>query len=147
MTAANPQYIPPQPQGPQPPQQQKSGCLKWLLIGCSIVFVLFVGFVAVVGYGVVAVIKRSDAYKGARDRAINDPRVIAALGAPVEAGWWVKGSLTTDNGGHANIDFPISGPKNKATVIAVATINEQGKWVYTRLQVDPDGGPPIDLLQ
>ena len=144
MTAANPQYIPPQQPGQQPPPQQSSGCLKWTLIGCSVLLVLLVGGIAVFGYGVVTLMKKSDAYKGARDRAISDPRVTAALGAPVDTGWWVKGSLG-DKG--ASIDFPISGPKNKAIVTAVATLNDQGKWVYTQLQVKPDGGPPIDLLQ
>jgi len=59
----------------------------------------------------------------------------------------VKGSVNVDNdGGHANITFPISGPKGKATVEAVATRDAE-KWVYTMLKVSPDGGPPIDLLQ
>jgi hypothetical protein len=146
MTAAAPQYIPPQPQGQQPPPQ-KSGCLKWLLIGCSVLFVLGIAAVAVLVVVVFGAIRSTDAYKGARDRAVNDPRVIAALGAPVETGWWVKGSVNVDNdGGHANITFPISGPKGKATVEAIATRDAE-KWVYTKLKVDPDGGPPIDLLQ
>ena len=146
MTAAAPQYIPPQPQGQQPPPKS-SGCLKWALIGCSVLFVLGVAFVAVLVLVVFGAIKSTDAYKNARDRAIHDPRVVAALGSPIEAGWWVSGSANVDtNGGHADIKFPISGPKNKATVEAVAT-READKWVYTKLQVNPDGGPPIDLLQ
>jgi hypothetical protein len=146
MTAAAPQYIPPQPQGQQTPPKS-SGCLKWALIGCSVLFVLGVAFVAVLVLVVFGAIKSTDAYKNARDRAIHDPRVVAALGSPIETGWWVTGSANVDaNGGHADIKFPISGPKNKATVYAVAT-RETDKWVYTKLEVDPDGGPPIDLLQ
>jgi len=146
MTAAAPQYIPPQPQGQQPPPQ-KSGCLKWLLIGCSVLLVLGIAAVAVLVFVVFGAIRSTDAYKGARDRAVNDPRVIAALGSPIETGWWVKGSVNVDNdGGHANITFPISGPKGKATVEAIATRDAE-KWVYTKLKVYPDGGPPIDLLQ
>jgi len=146
MTAAAPQYIPPQAAGQQPPPQ-KSGCLKWLAIGCSVIFVIGIACVAVLVFVVFGAIKATDAYKNAVDRAISDPRVIAALGSPVEPGWWVKGSVNVDNdGGHANISFPISGPKGKAMVEAVATRNVD-KWVYTKLQVHPDGGPPIDLLQ
>jgi hypothetical protein len=146
MTAAAPQYIPPQTAGQQPPPQ-KSGCLKWLAIGCSVIIVLGIVGVAVLAFGVFGVIKSTDAYKNARDRAASDPRVIAAIGSPVEQGWWVRGSVNVDNdGGHANIGFPISGPKGKAMVEAVATRNAD-KWVYTKLTVTPDGGPPIDLLQ
>lgn len=146
MTAAAPQYIPPQPQGMQPPQQ-KSGCLKWFLIGCSVLFVLGAAFLAVLVFVVFGAIKSTDAYKGARDKATHDPRVIAALGSPVEAGFWVSGSANVDtNGGHADFKFPISGPKGKGTVEAVAT-REPDKWVYTKLMAYPDGGPPIDLLQ
>ena len=147
-----PQYnVPPQQPQPQPQQpQQKSGCLKWLLIGCSALFILGCAAAVVLVLFVFGAIKSTDVYKGARDRAINDPRVIAALGTPIETGWWVSGSVNvnTTDGGHANIKFPISGPKNKAKVEAVATIDPStGKWVYTRLMVLPDGGPPIDLLQ
>ena len=120
MTAAAPQYIPPQQPGQQPPPQ-KSGCLKWFLIGCSALIVLGIAFVAVLVFVVFGAIKSTDAYKGARDRAVNDPRVIAALGSPVETGWWVKGSVNVDNdGGHANITFPISGPKGKGTIYVAA---------------------------
>ena len=146
MTAAAPQYIPPQQPGQQPPPQ-KSGCLKWFLIGCSAVIVLGIAFVAVLVFVVFGAIKSTDAYKGARDKAINDPRVIGALGSPVEAGFWVAGSANVDtNGGHADFKFPISGPKGKARVETVAT-REPDKWVYSKLMVYPEGGPPIDLLQ
>jgi hypothetical protein len=146
MTAAAPQYIPPQAPGQQAPPKS-SGCLKWLAIGCSVILVIGIACVAVLVFVVFGAIKATDAYKNARDRAVSDPRVIAALGSPVEPGFWVSGSANVDNdGGHADIKFPISGPKGKGTVEAVATRNVD-KWVYTKLQVNPDGGPPIDLLQ
>jgi Cytochrome oxidase complex assembly protein 1 len=137
-------YTPP-PQ-PVPPQQKSSGCLKWLLAGCGVLIVICVIGIAAIFFVVFGAIKRSDVYRGAFDRAASDPRVIAALGTPVERGFWVKGRVNIDtNGGHANIDFPISGPKAKAQVHAVATRDAE-KWTYTTLVVTPENGPPIDLL-
>lgn len=149
-----PPYVPPPsppPTAPQPvpavtpPPQKSSGCLKWALIGCSTLIVLFVAFCAVIVIFVFGAMKRSDVYKGALRRAQNDPRVVAALGSPVEAGWWVKGNVHFDtNGGNAELTFPISGPKAKGTEHAVATY-ENDKWIYETLTVTPEGGPLIDL--
>jgi hypothetical protein len=131
---------------PQPPPQQSSGsgCLKWFLIGCSALIVLGIAFVVVLVFVVFAGIKSTGAYKGARDRAVNDPRVIEQLGSPVETGWWVMGKIEMSRG-EADLDFPIHGPKGKATVLVRAT-RDGDRWVYTRLMVEPDNGPPIDLL-
>jgi hypothetical protein len=136
-----PMAPPPQPvPAVTPPPQKSSGCLKWSLIGCGIVIVLGVAFCAVVAIFIFGAIKRSDVYKGALERAQNDPRVIAALGTPIEAGWVVSGSVHVDNReGNAEINFPISGPKGKAKVHAIATIDE-GKWKYETLTVQPEGG-------
>ncbi|MGH9422332.1 MAG: cytochrome c oxidase assembly factor Coa1 family protein [Thermoanaerobaculia bacterium] len=131
-----------------PPQAQKSGsgCWKALAIGCSVVIVL--GAAALVGLFifVFSVIKRTDVYREAYHRASSDPRVIAALGTPIEKGWWVFGSVRMDNdSGNANFNFPISGPKGNARVHVVASFN--GNWTYTRLVVKPDNGGDIDVLQ
>ncbi len=147
---ATPQYIPPPLQQPAQPQpQQKSGCLKWLLIGCSALFALFVVVIAGIVVFAFAMVRKTDAYRIAHDRAIHDPRVIDALGSPVETGWWVSGSVKVENGaGTADIKFPIHGPKGKAVVETKAMRDERAdKWVFTKMKVYPDGGPPIDLLE
>ena len=96
---------------------------------------------------VFSVIKRSDVYREAFNRASSDPRVIAALGTPIDKGWWVMGKVNVDTeGGNANIDFPISGPKGNAKVHAAATY-EGNAWKYSSLIVRPDTGPEIDILQ
>jgi hypothetical protein len=147
-------YAPPPPPPPTPPvyappaapaPQKSSGCLKWGLIGCGVVAVLFVAFAAVVTFIAFGAMKRSHVYREALSQAQNDPRVVAALGSPIEAGWWVKGNVHLDsNGGVADLTFPISGPKAKASEHAVATY-DGSKWNYERLTVTPDGGTPIDL--
>jgi len=134
----------PAPAAPPPPAKS-SGCLKWGLIGCGTLLVLFVGFCAVIVLVVFGAIKRTDVYRDALHRAQNDPAVIAALGTPIEAGIYVTGNVNLDgNGGHAKFDFPISGPQGKADVHAVATMNGT-TWEYSELTVTPAKGPVINL--
>lgn len=139
---------PPPPGTPGVPPQQGfnwSGCLKACGIGCGILLVLFLVGLGGIFVFVFQVIKSSDVYRGAMQRAQNDPRVVAALGTPIESSWWVMGSVHIDNdGGYANIDIPIHGPKGKGTIDCVADrINDQ--WRYKRLNVII-GGQTIDLL-
>jgi Cytochrome oxidase complex assembly protein 1 len=139
---------PPQPGTVPPPQQQKSsGCLKWGLIGCAAIIVLCAVGIAGIVLIVFGALKSSDVYRGARATAERDPRVIEALGSPIEAGFWVGGSVKVEGGtGRANIFFPIHGPKGQARVSAVAT-KEAGSWRYSEMIVTPSNGPPIDLLK
>lgn len=140
MTVQPPPVVP-------PPQQKSGGCLKWGLIGCGAVIVLGGAFIAVMVLVVFGAIKSTDAYRGARARVENDPRVIEALGSPVEAGWWMSGNVHVENRrGFADFSFPVHGPKGSATVHAVAT-KENDRWNYSELTVTPATGPPIDLLK
>jgi len=139
------QYTPPQPG--QPAQQKSSGCLKIFLIGCSVIIILGLAGLAAIVFFVFGAIKKSDVYVQALNRVRNDARVQAALGTPIEEGFWVSGSvhLDTEHGGTANISFPVSGPKAKARVRAVAATSAQ-TWEFTTLEVTPDHGPPINVL-
>jgi hypothetical protein len=134
-------------QPPQtPPQKKSSGCGKAALIGCSIILVLFVLGCCVLVFVVFGAVKSTDLYKGARDRAVNDPRVIAAIG-PSHAGWWVRGSVEAGGGsGSGTVSFPLKGTKDDAIVRATAT-RRGGAWEYSELVVTPRHGPPIDLLR
>ena len=139
------QYTPPQPG--QPAQKKSSGCLKIFLIGCSVLIVLGIAFIAVLVFIVFGAIKKSDAYKQALTRVKSDQRVIAVLGEPINDGFWVSGNMNFNNGkGNCDFKFPVSGPKAKARVHVVASTEGQG-WAYTVLDVTPDsGGPPINVL-
>jgi Cytochrome oxidase complex assembly protein 1 len=140
--------VQPPPIVPPPPQQQKSsGCLKWGLIGCGTIIILGGIFVAAIVLIVFGAIKSTDAYRGARARVESDPRVIEALGSPVEAGWWMSGNVRVENRrGSADFSFPVHGPKGRADVHVVAT-KEADRWNYSELTVTPANGPPIDLLK
>lgn len=132
----------------QPPQSSKtSSCLGFAAAGCAVLIVIGVVAVVVLLVFVLGIIKRSDAYTGARDRVVSDPRVIARLGSPVAAGWWVRGTVNTRNDrGNADFEFPVHGPKGSATVHAVAE-RAGNRWTYTELTATPATGPPIDLMQ
>jgi hypothetical protein len=138
------QYTPPQPG--QPAQKKSSGCLKVFLIGCSVLIVLGVAFCAVLVFIVFAAIKKSDVYSDALHRVRADQRVVTALGDPIEPGFWVAGKMNLNNGkGNADFTFPVSGPKGKAAVHAIATTEGHG-WEFTTLDVTPAHGPPINVL-
>ncbi|MDP9360005.1 MAG: cytochrome c oxidase assembly factor 1 family protein [Acidobacteriota bacterium] len=144
-------FTPPQgsytlPPGAPAPPQKSGGCLKALAIGCSVIIVLGAAAVVALVIFVFGVIKRSDVYREAYSRAISDPRVVEALGTPIERGWWVLGNVHIDTeGGTANIDFPISGPKGSARVHAAAT-RENDNWNYSAIVVRLGSGGRIDVL-
>jgi len=129
-----------------PPPKKGSGCWKWGAIGCLAVLVIAAigaGAIVMIAFGA---IKSSDAYRGALATAQKDPRVIAALGSPVHSGFWVIGNVSVDTeGGQADFQFPLSGPKDDGRVHAVATRDTSG-WHYKELTMTPRHGPPIDLL-
>jgi len=139
------------PQGsynPQPAPQpaQKSGCFKWVALGCAAITVVGIGAVAAIVLFVFGAIKSSAVYTGALDRAAHDPRVIAALGEPIEAGWYVMGTVRVKNSeGTASFDFPIHGPKGEASMHVEAT-RHLDRWSYSELTVKPHNGSTIDLL-
>ena len=133
----------------QPPQQQK-GCLgrnwKWMLpVGC---LGLILGLVVLVG-GIVFVamsaIKSSEVYQGALKAAQAHPAAVERLGQPIKDGWFVKGNIKLDgSGGSANLEVPVSGPKNSGTLY-VRAVSPEGTWMYERLDLVV-GGETVSLL-
>jgi hypothetical protein len=102
-------------------------CLTPLVLGAA-----FAAFLVLVVFGA---LKQSDAYKMAVARAKADSRVVTALGTPIEEGWWLSGKTNVNGGsGDADLSIPISGPKGKGTIYAVAT-KSAGDWSYSKLQV------------
>lgn len=119
---------------------------KWIV---PLIVVCVVGFVGVI-VGIVMLVfgamKSSDAYKGAVARAHADARVVEALGNPMEEGILFTGNINvSSDSGHAEFSIPISGPKGKGELEAVAD-KSGGVWNYTTLVVEMDGGKKIDLL-
>jgi hypothetical protein len=113
-------------------------CLTPLLLGGAVV-----AFLVVVIFGA---LKQTDVYKMAVARAKADPRVVAALGSPIDEGWYLSGKTNVNGGsGDADLSIPISGPKGKGTIYATAA-KSAGEWTYSKLVVKIDStGETIDL--
>jgi hypothetical protein len=133
----------PTPQQPITPSQPRPGWWsrnwKWFVpAGCLTFFAMIVAFVAIIIFVVFAAMKQSDVYKTAVARAKSDPRVVEALGTPIDEGMFVSGSTHVNGAaGDADLSIPISGPKGKATVY-VAAKKSVGRWEYEKLEVEID---------
>lgn len=136
----------------QPVQPQQKGCLgrnwKWMLpVGC--LGLILVGVAVIGGIFLVAMsaLKSSEVYKGALERARSNPEAVTALGEPIKDGWLVQGNVSFSGGsGNANLQIPVSGPKNSGT-IQVRAVNESGAWMYERLDLVVQNGETISLLE
>jgi TonB family protein len=135
----------------QQPSQQPKGCLgrnwKWMLpVGC--LGLILVGVVVVGGifFAAMSAIKSSDVYKGALERARANHEAVALLGEPIKDGWFVKGNVNfAGSSGTANFEVPVSGPKSSGTLYVRALY--EGAWMYERLDLAPEGGETISLLE
>lgn len=133
-------------QQPSPQQQKPSGC-KIVAAGCAVLFVAFCAFLAVIMVVAFGALHHTDAFRAAFGRASHDPRVKAALGAPIEAGLIIRGSVGSEGGnGQANIHFSLLGTRQNAQVHVVGE-REGREWHYTVMTVEPDRGDAIDLLK
>lgn len=128
-----------------PPKDWWNRHWKWVLpLAFSVLLITGLCFVA----GLLHLIKSSDAYQGALTRAQTAPAVIAALGSPVTDGWFFTGNINiTGSSGDADLSIPVSGPKGRATVHAVAH-RKVGVWHFDHLVVAlADGSTRIDLSE
>jgi len=120
---------------------------KWFVpTGCFTLILLFCLFMALIFTVVMGSMKSSDAYKQAVAKARANPNVVEKLGTPITEGYLVSGNINVQNdSGNADLQIPISGPKGKAVIHAVAT-KSAGKWEYSRLTIAIEGQPELDLL-
>ncbi len=117
---------------------------KWLLATLFLGgLVLMVGFFALI----MGAIRSSDVAKASVAMAQSNRQVVQQLGAPIEEGWLLSGSVNVSNAsGDADLSVPISGPKGKGTVYVTAQ-KSAGRWRYSVMQVAIDGSDErIDLL-
>src|SRR5258706_2875482 len=133
--------MPPPPRGgyalQYPPQQEekKASVFAILAVGCALLFVGFLAFIGVVVFIAFSAIRHSDAYETALARSTHDPRVQAALGTPIESGWFVTGNVSSKgNSGGANLRLTLLGAKQDASVHIVGT-RDANDWHYTTLTV------------
>jgi hypothetical protein len=121
---------------------------KWFVpVGCLSIIAVVAGFVALILAFVFGMMRSSDVYMQALDRARNNSAVVSTLGTPIEAGFFTSGSINTSGpSGNAELAIPISGPKGKGTIYLVAR-KSTGEWSYSQLLVQIEQtGRRIDLL-
>lgn len=113
------------------------GCL--VPVGCLFAVLALAGFVAAVA-GIASVAMRSsDVYEEAVAQASANPTVVATLGPPIEAGWFVSGSIRVSGpSGNADLEIPLSGSMREAKLYAVAT-KSAGRWAFSTLEVEVEG--------
>ncbi|HEV7509879.1 MAG TPA: cytochrome c oxidase assembly factor Coa1 family protein [Thermoanaerobaculia bacterium] len=113
---------------------------KWFVPSCcGTILVLIAAFVFTLVFVVFAVIRRSDVFRDAFDKATANPQVRAELGEPIKEGWWVSGNVSTSGPtGNADISIPLKGSKKDGTIYAVVH-KSAGQWTYDRLEVAVDG--------
>lgn len=119
-----------------------------LLVGGAVVWavVLLVAVVAWQWLAGMDALRRSEPYAEAVARAGSHPQVLAALGQPVEAGWWVRGEVEGEGRGErARLTVPIAGPDGRGRLAAEARRQER-VWRFDRLEVTLPDGTVVDLL-
>jgi hypothetical protein len=113
----------------------KRGCGKWALIGLVVSIPLLVcfGFCGVFGVGLFTAMRSSQPYIDALEAVRTSPEVRAALGEPIEPGYFVTGNISLKNDdGVASLSFDVNGPRGTATV-SVDGNKLDGVWTYTRI--------------
>ena len=116
-------------------------------LGCITLLLLMAVFGIFVITIVMASFRNSDVYMRAVTMAKANSQVREEMGEPIETAWFVSGQLHINGStGHADLSIPISGPRGKGNVRAVAN-KRGGIWTFTWLQVSLEGhSDAIDLL-
>lgn len=114
---------------------------KWLVaISLLGIIGLFVAFVLAILLIVTSAAKSSDAYALAMSTARSSPELTAALGEPIEAGFFVTGNISVSGpSGRAELSIPLKGPKAAATLYVNAR-KSAGKWTIKELIAETDPG-------
>src|SRR5919206_4188024 len=77
-----------------PPRNWWQRNWKWVVpVGCGSVVVLFAAFIVSIVLLVFSVIRSTDVFHDALERAKADPQVRTELGEPIKEGWWLSGNV------------------------------------------------------
>jgi len=126
---------------------------KWF-VPVTLFSLLLLGAVAIglIVMFVMGAVKSSVPYTQALAQAKTNPTLMEEMGTPIEAGWYVTGSISSSGSrSDANLSFPIHGPKKSGMLHVVATKNPfsavSGEWRFTELEANLDGrSEPISLI-
>jgi hypothetical protein len=118
-------------------------CLGCIGIPLALVAIFGVGI-----FGALGAMSHSDVIDLALERAQADPRVVEALGTPLDRGFLIQGSIQIENDrGSADVMVPVTGPLGDGELWVVGS-REGGEWRLDRLEVEVEATGeriPIDL--
>ena len=106
------------------------------------------GLICILVVVIFMIIGNSDVCKMAFATAEANPVLRQRLGEPIKRGFLTSGSIEISGpSGHADIAIPVSGPRGKATIYAVAQ-KSAGLWRFETLEAAFDEeSPRVNLLQ
>ncbi|MGO9088154.1 MAG: cytochrome c oxidase assembly factor Coa1 family protein [Candidatus Sulfotelmatobacter sp.] len=140
---------PPYPLHPEPTRKSwlERRPLWKIPLGCLTLLLLIAVFGLTLMTIITASFRSSDVYKQAMAKAAENQQVRDLVGEPIRAAWLISGELHVNGStGNANLSIPISGPRGKGMIHAVA-FKSEGAWRFTYLQVRIEGqNESIDLL-
>lgn len=127
------------------PRSSRSETTPWLWAaggccgGCLLLILVVGGIFGVGAFGIFGALGNSDAGKLAVERAEADPRVVEALGTPLETGWMTQGSISLDGqSGRADLTLPVTGPKGSGRLHVLAQ-RWAGEWELERVTLEVEG--------
>lgn len=114
------------------------GVLSAVVVAMCVCFVMFI-------FGT---LRNCELTRQAVGRVAGNATVQGELGAPLRTGWLVSGSLVLNaNGGKADLNIPVAGPRGRGTIHAVAD-KLDGRWSFHTLQIGwRNGTRRLDLLE
>ena len=121
---------------------------RWLVpAGCLGLTLIATACGLVITYLILSGMKNSGVYRDAAAAVEASPEARAALGSPIERGWWLMGSIhVTGPSGDADIVFPVSGPEGSGKLYAIGS-KRAGEWTLELLELQVEGRDGrIDLL-
>ena len=121
---------------------------QWKIpLGCLTLLFLIAVFGLLTMTIITTSFRSSDVYKQALVKAAESQQVRDLMGEPIRAAWLISGDLHVNGStGNANLSIPISGPRGKGVIRAVA-FKSEGVWRFTYLKVKVEGqDESIDLL-
>ena len=114
--------------------------LKWLIPLIVVGGLVILGVsVAVIAFGVLELLKRSEPYQMALRQLDSSVEAREALGPPIWPGWWVSGNIeATGSSGTADLAIPVS-VSSASGVLYLKAVKELGEWRIEALVLEIDG--------
>lgn len=123
---------------PPPPKPTSRRSVAFVVGLCVLGVAVFAGALFI---SVEKMMRSSDVYKIALNRAQTSPCVVSKLGTPITAGFGITGEISeSSDNGSADLEIPLHGPKGKTT-LEVSASKAGGVWTMKTLSLSD--GPDL----